>query len=231
MALSLPSGVYRMASFLPGFILLEVAFAILILGIIGTLGVSSYRTISEHKAYSTTEKHIEHIFMALANHAKRTGSIPCPASPESSGVGANQGTMGCPQLVGLVPYETLGISERETNDGWQRPITYAMDQALHPSQLDIQSHESVLGPFCEATLSGLTVTHNIGQPTTLHPAVILISQGPTGSNSSDPSKAYNAALTSDFVDQSIDSTFDDIVRFVSRDHLLAFYGQSGCPTQ
>lgn len=53
---------------------------------------------------------------------------------------------------------------------------------------------------------------------------------PTGPNSSDPTKMYNASFTGDFVDQSSDSTFDDIVRFVTRDNLLAFYAQTSCPT-
>lgn len=199
-----------------GFILLEVAFAILVLGVVSTLGLTGYRAICEHRAYSTTEQRIERTFVALAHFAKRTGSLPCPTTPESMGVAPNQGVMDCPQLVGMVPYATLGMSEREAMDGWQRPLVYAADPTLHPSPLHIQSstyipvqaedsgftnNESkgeissslekpttilksnnyILEPFCEATPTDLSITHQLGEPaSTTHPAVVLLSHGPHG---------------------------------------------------
>lgn len=220
-----------MASVVSGFVLLEVAFAILILGIVSTLGLTGYRAVCEHRAYSVTEQRLERAFYALAHYVKRTGSLPCPASPESQGVSVDQGGMGCFPNTGTLPYDALNMSERDTQDGWQRPIVYAMDPTLHPSQMELQNSPTLLEIFCKAEAESLTITHNIGQPTSIHPAVILISHGPTGPNVHNVSKAHNTGATSHFIDQSDDSTFDDIVRFVSRDNLLAFYGQSGCPTQ
>lgn len=218
-----------MAAVVSGFVLLEVAFAILILGIVGTLGLTGYRAVCEHRAYSVTDQRLERAFAALAHYVRRTGALPCPASVDSKGASLDQGGMGCSPNIGTLPYVALGMSERDVQDGWNRHIVYAMEPNLHPAQMDIQTHGHVLGPFCEAESETLTITHNIGQPMSTHPAVVLISHGPTGPNTHDPSKAYNAAPTPDFVDQSDDSTFDDIVRFVSRDNLLAFYAQTSCP--
>lgn len=217
-----------MAPVLSGFVLLEVAFAILILGVMGTLGLTGYRTICEHRAYSTTEKRIEHVFIALAHFAKRTGTLPCPATPESMGDDPNKNDLGCLKPVGFVPYAALGISEREATDGWQRPLVYAVDQALH-CRNSISDDEHILKLFCQASQLDLSVSHNLGGSASTHPAVVLLSHGPTGPNSSDPTKIYNANFTGDFVDQSPDNTFDDIVRFVTRENLLAFYAQTSCP--
>lgn len=222
-----------MATVVSGFVLLEVAFAILIFGVIGTLGLAGYRAVCEHRAYSVTEQKIERVFYALASYVKRTGSLPCPASVESNGVSVDQGGVGCSPNIGAVPYATLNMSERDTQDGWQRPITYAMDAALmNQQQISSQPNLPILELFCTTESQGLTIIHDVSKPvSSASPAVVLISHGPIGPNAQNPSKAYNLAGSSSFVDQSSDSAFDDVVRFVSRDNLLAFYGQSSCPAQ
>ena len=214
---------------LRGFVLLEVALAILIVGVLGTLGISGYRAVCEHRAYSVTEQRMERALAALAQYVKRTGCLPCPASIDSQGESVGQGAMGCPTSVGTLPYAVLGMSVREAQDGWQRPLTYAMDPALHPSTLDVQTHESMLGPFCEVQPDALSIAGTSVSVSMSHPAVVLVSHGPTGPTTQIPDKAQNAGVNGVFVDQSDDRGFDDIVRFVSRDNLLAFYAQTSCP--
>lgn len=196
----------------------------------GAFGIAGYRTIYEHRAYTTTEKRIERVFYALAQHVKRTGSLPCPVTPDNQGV-APIGLV-CAQNVGGVPYATLGMRSLDVEDGWQRLLVYSVDPSLSSDRLATQADEvGLLSVFCAAQPSTLNIKHSLGQATLLHPAVVLLSHGPTGPRADDAAKAYNAAATMNFVDQSPDSTFDDIVRFVTRDNLLPFYGQAGCPVQ
>lgn len=217
-----------MASRLPGFMLLEVAFTLLIIGAVGTLGLSAYRSIKNNQAHAVTEQRMDSLFKALAYYVHRNGLLPCPATSED---GFEQSSsIGCSSSVGLVPYQTLGISEREARDGWQHKIVYAVDTAFHFSDLELRMKSYKTESFCTTPSSNIIgVAQQAGAAPFVYPAVLLMSFGPSGDSKKTDVKVQNSSAQQIFVDNNTEPGSDDIVRFTTSDHLLAFYSKTGCP--
>ncbi len=115
-----------------GFSLVEIAFALLIMGLLlgGLLGPLSAQL--EAIKISETQKQLSTITDALYGFAATNRRLPCPASGTSNGgesLGSAPGQCSNP-YDGFVPGRLLGLGPVDSNgyitDAWGQPIRYAV---------------------------------------------------------------------------------------------------------
>lgn len=133
-----------------GFTLIEVAIALVILGITAGAAIYLYRVAHEQRQVDVTRDRMATITEALSIFAETTGRLPCPADPgavaplfgHERGVTAAQlrvsagkfpsGT--CNSWIkgsanfneGIVPFLALDIPPEMVRDGWGNYFTYAV---------------------------------------------------------------------------------------------------------
>ncbi len=120
-----------------GFTLIELGVVLIIVGIvIGFLMHLILPNLERMRVVSTQEK-LEKVVDRLAAFALKNNRLPCPARPDGSGTepfgyefgsganGANPNTT-CfgSDVEGIIPFMTLGITQEDVTDGWDRLITY-----------------------------------------------------------------------------------------------------------
>lgn len=116
---------------LNGFSLIEVAIALLLLGLVSA-GLLSFLEHLKQRTYAKkTAAHQERIFRALGNFLRQNGCLPCPADPmEKQLFGhARKSCRSEPDAQGLVPFRTLGLSEKVAQNGASVFFTYV----VHPT--------------------------------------------------------------------------------------------------
>jgi prepilin-type N-terminal cleavage/methylation domain-containing protein len=120
-----------------GFSLTELAVVLVIVALLAgyffTTG-AQFIDIGKRKETETKLKAIEE---ALAGYIAVNGRLPCPSNgalASSDGQAGREygGTGGCfdNQQNGVVPWVTIGLSEADSVDGWNRRITYRVGQYL-----------------------------------------------------------------------------------------------------
>ena len=107
-----------------GFALLEIAIAIAVLGIISSFFLMKFTMTNKMLRARTMKSNIETCAIALAAYVSEHYCLPKPSHhiPES-------------EYIGRVPYEILGINEKDTLDGKGKFLTYAVQPRL-TSQLN-----------------------------------------------------------------------------------------------
>jgi prepilin-type N-terminal cleavage/methylation domain-containing protein len=130
-----------------GFTLVELSVALLIIGTIAAMSISSGRTMIEAARQSQTQSRIASINDALSAFRKAYNRVPCPASLALAVTSANFGvegpkaanctdgtagnatasnlTAGNTVAEGAVPVRTLGLPDAFAFDGWGSRIRYA----------------------------------------------------------------------------------------------------------
>ena len=121
---------------LPGFALVEVAIALTVLGIIGTLGLPiALHSLQRHKQ-QTTEAHAEKILSALSAFVIQEGRLPCPANPAAPYTSFGEEVDICiHNEEGILPFKTLGIPEALSKDGFGHYFTYVVESTLTCQEL------------------------------------------------------------------------------------------------
>ncbi len=112
-----------------GMTLVEVAIVLAILGILGGLSLPLLTKQLAIKRVLKTQENQEKVLNSLAIFVLHHGRLPCPAKPSKEGESLKR----CDsreQSIGLVPYETLGLSKAEASDGSKRTLTYMVEPAL-----------------------------------------------------------------------------------------------------
>jgi len=109
-----------------GFTLVELAVALLIVGLLLASTLMPLSTQLEVRNTADTRRALEQIREAIIGFAQMNGRLPCPASGAVSAGTAGAGVeqyngATCTTLIGVVPWSTLGVSE---TDLWGRRITY-----------------------------------------------------------------------------------------------------------
>jgi len=138
-----------------GFSLIEMAVVLAIISIIVASGLSFSVAKREEQRYETTQKRIEFVMRAIDDFVDEKGYIPCPADPTLSPGSANfgfGGATGDPLTTvtqcnsanvveydgasnvsvtyGSVPVYSLNIPPEYIFDGWNRRLTYVVDEDL-----------------------------------------------------------------------------------------------------
>ncbi|WP_082192066.1 type II secretion system protein [Candidatus Hepatobacter penaei] len=153
---------HQNASTVKGFSLVEMALVLAILGIVssGLFRMLSYLWTARQE--KNTQDRQERVFKALGQYVRRTGQLPCPADP-SDLVNWGKARPRCQspvQAYGIVPFQTLGLSEGVSKNGAGVFFTYI----VHPG-MTLRGSLSV-GPqqsYCKKHVEPLfTVVHRHG---------------------------------------------------------------------
>lgn len=132
--------------------IIGAAIAVAIAGLLLAGVFSGLRALDREKQEDITRAHFRQIVYALSIYTQKHTRLPCPAEPDravtsepfgaergSGAMGRNPGSCsGEAELVGIVPFKALGLSERDVQDGWRRFITYRVKSSL----ADIDPHGS-----------------------------------------------------------------------------------------
>ncbi len=123
-----------------GFILIEVAVALIIFGLILGPGFIAWRTHNTIRQQQITRQHQELIFQALGQHLEFNGCLPKPSAISSQVWGENTASYTGVSKPGIVPYRTLGLPARVAKDGFGHWMTYAVDSEMTTPGVRFQCH-------------------------------------------------------------------------------------------
>ncbi len=120
-----------------GFTLIETVVVLLIFGIVVAMAAALTRGITASQKRSLTATRLAGLDAAMINFVAQQKRMPCPAdgrlasSANNAGTEVSAGSCSAASLQhGVVPWRTLGLSETDATDGWDRRITYRLDPAL-----------------------------------------------------------------------------------------------------
>ena len=190
----------------------------------------------------------------------QNGYLPLPADPHASPTrfGLSRGMITQPSdMRGLVPFKTLGLSEHFAKDGFGRYFTY-MGGSAEKANLTVSHKASFcttpppyLLQVSERRATGALSERPHHAETQDPTAVILMSHGESGyggyhgaagrlhrlhvQRRYGPDKYFNASgqlhVISRGHSKKKGDMFDDMIIWVSRHNLMAFYGKSPCITE
>jgi prepilin-type N-terminal cleavage/methylation domain-containing protein len=215
-----------------GFTLVEIAVVLVILAVFMAMGAVMFRGFAAAQKRSITATRLATVDAALVQFVILNKRLPCPAAGTIASGGTNAGVevnaagvCTGSQINGVVPWVTLGLSETDATDGWDRRITYRTDTELvltggmDMSWCDPAGTEPGAGPSqCNATCNssilanctapgkflvgkGLQV-RNLAGATVMDPpntgaAYVLISHGESGGGAYLNSGSVSTTTTTD----------------------------------
>ncbi len=232
---------------LPGFTLIEIAIVMCIMGVLSGLGLPLLNQYIKQKRAQMSEDHLEKVMHSLATFVVIHKRLPCPADPAASPSekGIEQESCSYKKAFrGIIPYRSLGIPEKIAKDGYHNWMTYAVNLDLTSLELKhLSTPDDTVPPtavFCEVKKGDneLNVKNSdhvsVVDSSSDIIAFVLISHGQSGKQPSisGPDKTNNATSDQTFIDKPIslskEDYFDDVVKWVTRDNLMAFYGRTPC---
>lgn len=114
-----------------GFTLTELAMVLAIIALLFMFLMPTSTALLNTGKRELTRQRLKTIETALSNYVAVNRRLPCPADGTvlagTAGVeGGRNASEDCTnnQVAGVVPYVTLGLTEADINDGWDRRITY-----------------------------------------------------------------------------------------------------------
>lgn len=227
-----------------GFTILELSVVVAVIALIAGTALAVGATRIQAAKIEDTQNKMDTLLEVIDNFVKTYGYLPCPADPEASptgdagafGVGLQDvDTNACVAgnlridgntVIGAVPTSTLNIAPSVMMDGWNRRITYAVDQRLTNAATYASTDPDTdpSGGFMtiySSTSPAVVVTDKA--------VLVLISHGANGhgayraaggsavdKESDDVDEQENANLEapdSAFVQKFLTETFDDVVYY------------------
>ncbi len=119
-----------------GYTLLEMAIVVLIFGLLTAAILELIKPVLRKEKLDVTRENMIKIEQAFAEYARNRGTLPCPALPANAARG--QAPLNCPTPAsreGVVPFANIGLTERDSTDGWGNPFTYVVSQAANTAQV------------------------------------------------------------------------------------------------
>jgi prepilin-type N-terminal cleavage/methylation domain-containing protein len=171
-----------------GFTLVEMAVVITIMAVVMVLGLRLLRAAQENAAWSETKVKQERIKVALISYLRTNGRLPCPNS-----IAPWDGAEDAPCLIaagrGIVPWQALGLSVGDVQDGWSNFFSYRVANRT-PATSSNWTLTAGVGPFTISELTTALVTFTLqernsagvlGAALAPSPVVLIISHGKNGS--------------------------------------------------
>jgi prepilin-type N-terminal cleavage/methylation domain-containing protein len=126
-----------------GFTLIEIVVVLFILGVAISMAAAITSALTASQRLSTTTARMQAIDAAIVQFVMQQKRLPCPADGRtasgqaSAGVEQRSNTGHCNIAGvadnvqhGVVPWVSLGLSESDATDGWNRRFTYRIQPAL-----------------------------------------------------------------------------------------------------
>ncbi len=204
---------------LSGFSLLEMAVALVIVGLLLGGLLSSLATLQQRQREERTERQLAEIRDALTAFAVQQLRLPCPAEPGTpsdvpgAGIERPPTPTGCAGgSSGVLPWATLGLPEA---DAWGRRFSYRVTPGL----------AAVAPAFTLASVGDNVLRNGAGVVlATAAPAVVVShgrnaagSRGPSGAPAppgTDANELENTDGDEVFVAETPTAGFDDLVVWV-----------------
>lgn len=114
----------------PGFSLIEISLALLIIGVIAGLAIPTMRTIIKYQRTQKSESNMSFVKDALVGYLGHNRKLPCPC-PDDTGVAAD--SCDYRNAVGYVPYRTLQISQSKASGADGKIMIYGVEPELTES--------------------------------------------------------------------------------------------------
>jgi prepilin-type N-terminal cleavage/methylation domain-containing protein len=170
-----------------GFTLVEMAVVVTLMAIAMTMGLRLLSATRESAAWSETKVKQERIKVALVAYMRTNGRLPCPNS-----VAPWDGAEDTPCLVnagrGIVPWQALGLSIGDVQDGWLNFFTYRVANRTPATSsnwtLTAGATAFTLGeltaPLATFTLQERDAAGVLGAAVLPNPVLMIISHGKNG---------------------------------------------------
>lgn len=126
-----------------GFTLIEMSIVLVVVGFIVAGSLAAFTPVLESSKRTDTKARMDRIEAALTLYAIQQSCLPCPASGAIASGGANAGraqdtggvvATACTATAciapGVVPWQTIGLTEADILDGWNNRISYAVSVAV-----------------------------------------------------------------------------------------------------
>lgn len=213
-----------------GFTLIEIAIALLIIGLLLAGALMPISAQMDDRRNKETQKTLDEINQALIGFAMVNGYLPCPAVSSGNGNEQTRVAGACPSRIGFVPWAALGISQ---TDSWGRLFRYSVTPAFSNSSTkftlsssgDITVKNASSAQSIATAIPALVMSHGKnGYYATMPDAGSVIADGSATNIDEDTN---GAAAGTDFVSKAIsmDSAtsggeFDDIVTWISPNTLF-----------
>lgn len=222
-----------------GFTLVELAVAVVIIGILTSMGMALMNVQLANSAISATKQNQETIKDALIWYLRTNKRLPCPA-PNINGLATQTTPPACDTYFGFVPYVELGLPRSVALDGWDNFFSYSVTPAwtsattFHTeAEPDIQiktressdAPETNLGKAVVAVISyginGSGAYTSKGRQRAAPEGDDEIANALAASALPLPVVSKTTLFQRDFTDKSGEfGIFDDVVLWLSPSHLL-----------
>lgn len=117
-----------------GFTLVEMAVVVVVMGILLTLGLRMTQATQNNAAWAETKLKQDRIKVALIAFMRTNGRLPCPdaALPPTGAEPLPIGNCLVNAGRGVLPWQALGLSVNDVQDGWSNFFTYRVANGTPP---------------------------------------------------------------------------------------------------
>lgn len=170
-----------------GFTLVEMAVVVVLMGIVMTLGLRMLQANLNNAAWSQTQQKQERIKTALIAFLRTNGRLPCPDSALPP-TGAEPAACLVNAGRGVLPWQVLGLSVGDVQDGWSNFFTYrvANRTPITSSNWTIKAGTApftiseLTTPLVALTLQVRNDAGVLGPAITPGPVAVILSHGKNG---------------------------------------------------
>jgi hypothetical protein len=223
------------------------------MGVVLGFGIPSFLQYLRYQRTHETKDKQEKILQSLGGFVLQNGYLPLPAdpfaSPENFGV-AREAAVNPPDMIGILPFKTLGLPESYAQDGFKRYFTYAGGTPSNHMKDSQDSFCTAQNFFSLEVFEKLSSTHTpFLRGSEIDPVVVvLVSHGDNGYGAyygmpgrllkltevsqKGKDEEENAMSKPSFIQRAFSASkedyFDDMVVWVTRRNLMALYARSPC---